>query len=144
MLLDIVFTINDWSCVVIKNFEEDFVYRENTYSPRHTGSHRLHGIFIAYGKGIKHGIKIDNIYVYDVTSTILHVFGLPIPNDVDGRVLREIFKPESEIARRKPIYADPYYYDKLRERMRLKSKIKDLNAEEESVSYKKVKYVNSC
>ncbi len=98
----------------------------------------------AYGKGIKHGIKIDNIYVYDVTSTILHVFGLPIPNDVDGRVLREIFKPESEIARRKPIYADPYYYDKLRERMRLKSKIKDLNAEEESVSYKKVKYVNSC
>lgn len=90
------------------------------------GNHRLDGIFLAYGKGIKKGYKIKGAKIYDIAPTILHIFGLPIPNDMDGRVLMEIFKPDSEFAKRKPVYVDPSYYDKLEEKQKLKAKIKEL------------------
>jgi arylsulfatase A-like enzyme len=32
--------------------------------------------------------------ILDVTPTILYALGLPIPNDMDGRVLEEIFTPQ--------------------------------------------------
>jgi len=79
------------------------------------GDHRLYGIFFAYGYGIKKGYKIENAKIYDIVPTILHIFGLPIPNDMDGRVLTEIFEPDSEFARRKPKYVDPSYYEKKQE-----------------------------
>lgn len=66
------------------------------------GTHKVHGIFIAYGKDIKKNYKINEVKIYDIAPTILHIFNLPIPNDIDGKVLIEIFEPESEIARRKP------------------------------------------
>ena len=36
--------------------------------------------------------SIERIKVYDVAPTILAMKGLPIPDDMDGRVLSEIFK----------------------------------------------------
>jgi hypothetical protein len=45
---------------------------------------------------------------------------------MDGRVLMEIFEPESEFAKRKPIYVDPGYYDKKSEKEKLKTRIKEL------------------
>jgi len=38
------------------------------------------------------------------------MFGAPIPTDMDGRVLVEIFKPKSKNAMRKPEYTDANYY----------------------------------
>jgi len=89
------------------------------------GNHRIHGIFLAYGPGIKKGYKIENAKIYDIAPTILHIFGLPIPNDMDGRVLMEIFEPDSEFAKRKPVYVDPSYYKK-KEDEKLKKAIKNL------------------
>jgi len=76
------------------------------------GEHRLDGIFLAYGKNIKKGLKIQNAKIYEIAPTILHIFGLPIPNDMDGKVLTEIFKEGSELRKRKPIYTEPRYYEK--------------------------------
>ncbi|ASJ01309.1 alkaline phosphatase family protein [Thermococcus gorgonarius] len=68
---------------------------EKTYK----GDHEIHGVFSAYGKHIKEDIKFEKLpRVYDIVPTVLHVFGLPIPNDTDGRVLREIFEENSEFA----------------------------------------------
>jgi len=65
-----------------------------------TGEHRLQGMFMAYGPDIKKtGEEIQNIKIYDVTPTILHMFGIPISEDIDGRVLKEIFENESELAK---------------------------------------------
>ena len=55
-----------------------------------------------------------------------HIFGLPIPNDMDGKVLMEIFKPDSEFAKRKPVYVDPSYYEREQEDEKLKKAIKNL------------------
>ena len=102
---DIIFSINNWRCVVL---EEDFerpLFEEKPYSNRHTGSHRLNGIFLAYGPDIKDsGDKLKGLKIYDITPTILYFFGLPIPRDMDGRVLREIFKETSEILKKPAIH----------------------------------------
>ena len=97
-----------------------------TESKGTNGNHRLNGIFLVYGPRIKKGYKIENAKIYDIAPTILHIFGLPIPNDMDGKVLMEIFEPDSEFARRKPVYVDPSYYERDREDEKLKKAIKNL------------------
>jgi len=92
------------------------------------GNHRLHGIFSAYGKGIKKGYKIENAKIYDVAPTILHIFELPIPNGMDGEVLMEIFESDSEFAKRKPKYVDPSYYGE-KEEEKVRQTIKNLKLE---------------
>ena len=88
------------------------------------GNHRLNGIFLAYGCGIKKGYKIEGAKIYDIAPTILHIFGLPIPSDMDGRVLMEIFELDSEFAKREPKFVSPSYYAK--EDEKLKKAIKNL------------------
>ncbi|WP_457751206.1 alkaline phosphatase family protein [Thermococcus sp.] len=90
------------------------------------GNHRLMGIFLAYGPGIKKGQKIEGAKIYDVAPTILHIFGLPIPKDMDGRVLMDIFEDDSEFERRKPKYVDPSYYERKKADEKLKKAIKNL------------------
>jgi len=97
VLPDIIFTVNNWSCVVIKDLNANFLYKNAPYSKRHTGSHRLDGVFLAYGPSIKGGFETDVAKIYDITPTILHLFDVPIPKDVDGRVLKEIFKENSNL-----------------------------------------------
>lgn len=62
------------------------------------GSHRLNGTFIAKGPDIKEDVETD-AKIIDVAPTILHMFNTPIPKDMDGRVLKEIFKDNSPIAK---------------------------------------------
>lgn len=69
-----------------------------------SGSHRPKGIFIALGKGIKSGIEIKDTSIMDLAPTILHIFGVPVPDYMDGKVLFEIFEGESSFTKRKPMY----------------------------------------
>jgi len=91
-----------------------------------SGTHAINGILIFYGPGIQKDKQIKGAKIYDLAPTILHVFGLPIPNDMDGRVLMEIFEEDSEFANRKPKYVDPDYYEKKIENEKLKKAIKNL------------------
>jgi predicted AlkP superfamily phosphohydrolase/phosphomutase len=50
------------------------------------------GIFIASGPDFKQGVEVENVAILDLAPTILHLMGLPVPADVDGRVLSEAFK----------------------------------------------------
>ncbi|MHC4806641.1 MAG: alkaline phosphatase family protein [Planctomycetota bacterium] len=59
-----------------------------------TGSHRLEGIVIFSGKHIKQGAKLHGARIIDIAPTVLHLMGLPIPEDMDGRVLLDVFEKE--------------------------------------------------
>jgi len=54
--------------------------------------HRQFGIFVASGPNIKKNEKIFGMGLMDVAPTILHHFGLPIGNDMDGKVILDIFQ----------------------------------------------------
>ncbi|TKJ40007.1 hypothetical protein CEE37_09735 [candidate division LCP-89 bacterium B3_LCP] len=55
-----------------------------------TGEHRLHGIFVASGPHFQNGLELDEINVLDITPTLLHLYGLPVAEDMDGQVLTDV------------------------------------------------------
>ena len=84
------------------------------------GTHRMDGIVIFYGPDIRRGGRIKDAKIYDLAPTILHIFGLPIPEDMDGRVLKEIFDEDSEVGKREVVYR------KVDEKERIKRSIRVL------------------
>ncbi len=55
-----------------------------------SSSHRMNGIVVASGAGIKNAGNFAGAQLIDLAPTILHLMGLPVPADMDGRVLSEI------------------------------------------------------
>jgi predicted AlkP superfamily phosphohydrolase/phosphomutase len=58
------------------------------------GEHRMHGILIANGSGIEPAGEIKDAHLVDMTPTILYGLGLPIPSEMDGKILTELFTEE--------------------------------------------------
>jgi predicted AlkP superfamily phosphohydrolase/phosphomutase len=55
------------------------------------GFHRSNGVFIARGKHIKSNAMVSGLSILDIAPTILHAYGLPVPRDMDGQCLQDIF-----------------------------------------------------
>jgi predicted AlkP superfamily phosphohydrolase/phosphomutase len=58
------------------------------------GTHRRDGILVATGPTLKRGAEIENAQLIDFAPTLLHLLGLAVPEDMDGRVLADAFRPE--------------------------------------------------
>ncbi|MBN3039152.1 MAG: alkaline phosphatase family protein [Candidatus Omnitrophica bacterium] len=85
------------------------------------GSHRPNGIFIACGPNIRpSGQRLDDVKIYDVFPTVLHIFGLPVPENADGKVLKHIFRDNSPPAIR------PVGYRKIIEREKVEDAVRRL------------------
>jgi predicted AlkP superfamily phosphohydrolase/phosphomutase/tetratricopeptide (TPR) repeat protein len=61
--------------------------------------HRPFGIFCMKGEHIKQDERIYGATLLDVTPTVLTLYGLPIGEDMDGRVLVQAFEETPEITR---------------------------------------------
>jgi predicted AlkP superfamily phosphohydrolase/phosphomutase len=70
-----------------------------------SGHHRMNGILITSGKHTPTGSNLTDAKIIDVTPTILHAMGIPIPFDMDGRVLTEAFTTDFNEANT-PSYSD--------------------------------------
>jgi len=58
--------------------------------------HDMNGLFLAYGPDFKKNIKLNKkIKIYDIAPTVLYIMNIPIPIDMDGRILHEIFNKNS-------------------------------------------------
>lgn len=66
------------------------------------GNHHREGIFLAWGPAVAAESAPEDASVVDIAPTVLHGLGEPIPSGTDGRVLAEIFDPDSEPGRRAP------------------------------------------
>ncbi|MBD3348745.1 MAG: sulfatase-like hydrolase/transferase, partial [Candidatus Eisenbacteria bacterium] len=60
--------------------------------PQLTGMHDRTAVLIAAGPAFRKGVRIEDAAVEDVTPTVLAVMGLPVPEDMDGRVLTDIIE----------------------------------------------------
>ena len=58
------------------------------------GTHRLNGILIGRGPAFKNGAEIENAQLIDIAPTLLHLLGVPVPEDMDGKVLTSVFRSE--------------------------------------------------
>jgi predicted AlkP superfamily phosphohydrolase/phosphomutase len=82
------------------SFPEDMLHpaveiRERKPSTRAEwgGTHRRDGILIAHGEAFKKDAEIQGAQLIDMAPTILYLMGQPVPEDMDGRVLEELFEP---------------------------------------------------
>ncbi len=57
-----------------------------------TGDHRMEGVLIASGDAVRAGARPEGATLLDIAPTILHLLGVPVPPDMDGRPLVELFR----------------------------------------------------
>jgi len=86
---------------------------ENTIRP--SGIHRDDGILVGFGDPTRKGQIIEGASIYDVAPTILYLLGMPVPDDMDGRVLRDAI--DETFVKENPVktIAIPEGEDKLQE-----------------------------
>lgn len=61
------------------------------------GDHRHNGILLLQGPGLRRSVANLSPQLIDLAPTVLHALGLPVPTDMDGRVLEEIFADPSPV-----------------------------------------------
>ena len=90
---DLLVGIDNWKCVMPKDQFGGELFERRSYSRRHTGSHRMNGIFISAGPDIR-SRKIDEVCTCDIAPMILYLFNEPIPANMDGKVFEDIVTAE--------------------------------------------------
>ncbi len=64
------------------------------------------GVLLLHGAPFEASVRLENAHIYDLFPTLLHLLGLPVPEDVPGRVLAEaLIEPFASVpVRRVPSY----------------------------------------
>ena len=71
-----------------------------------SANHYKEGVLILFDKHVlQQGLRLSKVYIADIAATVLYCMGLPIPQDMDGRVITEAF--DKEYLKNSPIrYSD--------------------------------------
>lgn len=59
---------------------------------RWRGIHHSYGVLIASGPRIRQGLAVSDARTLDIAPTVLYLQGQPVPEDMDGRVMTELFE----------------------------------------------------
>ncbi|MFW5866746.1 MAG: alkaline phosphatase family protein [Armatimonadota bacterium] len=63
------------------------------------GTHRLHGMLVLSGQGVRSGFAGECARIEDITPTLLHLLGQRVPSYMDGRVLSEMLRGVPAVGR---------------------------------------------
>jgi predicted AlkP superfamily phosphohydrolase/phosphomutase len=75
--------------------QKEMYQRELFHQPnKSSGTHRMDGILILKGRNIRSGCSLENVHIMDLAPTILHILGLPVPEDMDGKAVVGVFDNE--------------------------------------------------
>ena len=69
--------------------------------------HRLHGILVIAGPNIKKDQRVYGASLLDIAPTVLGILGCPVPRDMDGHALTQIFDGDSETLKEIDTYETP-------------------------------------
>jgi predicted AlkP superfamily phosphohydrolase/phosphomutase len=67
-----------------------------------SGCHRSNGIFIGHGPAFRQGTTVTGSQIVDLAPTILHLLGLPVSGNMDGRVLTEAL--QHDLLDKRPVH----------------------------------------
>lgn len=64
------------------------------FTDQRGGTHRMQGVLVAAGPSIQPGATFRDAALIDIAPTLLYLLGVPVPGEMDGRVLTEGLKQE--------------------------------------------------
>jgi len=105
---DIVYLFKQPSYHTKKDLYSSALFRRISRKEIVTANHLNHtstGIFLARGPDIKSKGRFDGVHITDIAPMILYLMGLPIPKNMDGRLLWEVLRQGMD-TERPPIYVD--------------------------------------
>jgi predicted AlkP superfamily phosphohydrolase/phosphomutase len=102
---DLLFLPRDPSIGIFGDFEFSSNQVLEPASTAISAQHRMEGVFLAAGPGLRQGQEIEGLRVIDVAPALLHMMGLPIPEGLDGELREDVFLKE-EMKKRPPAYFD--------------------------------------
>jgi hypothetical protein len=119
---DLFIKIDDYLCVTNFNLQNSTLF-----SRRKGGAHRLNGLLMASGPDFKDGLLHDEASIIDLAPTILHILGVPVPEDMDGRVLFDLLRNPGKIVYQKALTSSSVQqeYSETDEKI-LKKRLRDL------------------
>lgn len=98
---DVVFMVKDMRYVI----NNRYLFRKAITPVHRKGNHRMEGIFMAQGENIKKGYNLKGARIVDILPTALYMLNLPIPDDLDGKILKECIQGEY-YSNNPPAYTD--------------------------------------
>jgi len=101
---DLVFVARNYSCLGRPVLGGRSWFRDSSSGAN--GFHRMGGVILALGEGVRAGVRIEDSEITAITPTILHAMGEPLPDDMDGKIVRDLFKPQWWRSH-PPRYCDP-------------------------------------
>lgn len=87
---DLTLSLTDGACVSILPADHELSWRAET-----AGQHHPVGIFMAAGPGIRPAQSVQELSILDVAPMVLYSLGLPVPEEMQGRVPAEIYEPSA-------------------------------------------------
>jgi predicted AlkP superfamily phosphohydrolase/phosphomutase len=102
-LPDLYFLPSDPTQAVFGDFEFSSNRVVEPASEAISAQHRMDGIMVLKGPGVKRGAGLGGMTVTDTLPLVLYLMGLPIPEGLDGKFNPALFE-EKEIAQRPPTY----------------------------------------
>ena len=89
---DILLYIDDFRCSMnATDLNQNYYEANRNLYPNKSGTHRLNGIFVAVGPGIRKDTRLNSASILDICPTVLYLMGAKIPYHLDGKVLKDIF-----------------------------------------------------
>ena len=73
-----------------EGLEKEPIMTSRQGSAYKSADHKINGIFMAKGPNIIKNKEIKNADILDVTPTLLYLLDIQIPEDIDGKILKEI------------------------------------------------------
>lgn len=90
----------------LSRVKADYSMNDRVFRREPEYHHRQEGVLFAWGKNIRRGEISPAPQGVDITPTVLYLLGLPIAEDLDGKILIELFDPPSAS---RPPYSVPRY-----------------------------------
>ncbi|MBA2565415.1 MAG: alkaline phosphatase family protein [Gemmatimonadetes bacterium] len=96
---DLLVVMDDFRYIAFPLFASEAAVITSNIRQNVSGSHRMEGILAVRGPQVARGRTVTGARLVDVAPTVLHLMGLPVPDDMDGRVLRELFAGAGDASR---------------------------------------------